>query len=368
MVTDSGDDSTSVDDNTTVTSDSECASVSESISSSVNTVNTPVHNDNEVELHHLLKLAQSSSVNTVNQCFTSNVNTCSQSGITVTAHHLKAVDCMGSSLRPSSSHGLPVVWAVQTRSKSTASQSPTFSHNEGASSSSSKPQHIHFDDSDSDTEEHNKRSSPRLNIGGNSRRPEEPWHTVTKKRHRRQSTQNVKIPCVQLHATTGPHSKNIHILRAAAEMPGRKGNVLDSTGKSLSSKKLQSSDLGIDRCTVCILVRGKRQPIRKTGRMDRNTSSATTAKGTGHSAHYLSKCTQCSAPLSLVHENRWSPLLQSISSQEARIRGMVDQLVTDEDPAITQSETEKFAHKSLSAIWSTDWTRLQDITCHRYFW
>jgi len=155
MVTDSGDESTSVDDNTTVTSDSECASASESISSSVNTVNTPVHIDNEVELHHLLKLAQSSSVNTVNQCFTSNVNTCSQSGITVTAHHLKAADCMGSSLRPSSSHGLPVVWAVQTRSKSTASQSPTFSHNEGASSSSSKPQHIHFDDSDSDTEEHN---------------------------------------------------------------------------------------------------------------------------------------------------------------------------------------------------------------------
>jgi len=129
-------------------------------------------------------------------------------------------------------------------------------------------------------------------------------------------------------------------------MPGRKGNVLDSTGKSLSSKKLQSSDLGIDRCTVCILVRGKRQPIRKTGRMDRNTSSATTAKGTGHSAHYLSKCTQCSAPLSLVHENRWSPLLQSISSQEARIRGMVDQLVTDEDPAITQSE-QRSLHTSL---------------------
>ena len=169
---------------------------------------------------------------------------------------------------------------MQTRSRTAKqSQSPTFEHNEGASSSKAsvresndEPQHTYFDTDSSDSDDQPTRSTQRLNIGGSSR-PGEEWHTVTKKRRRRQSVQNVKIPSVQLHAATGPHTKNIHILRAAAVMPGRKGNILDETGKPISSKGLQSTDFGTSRCTVCILVRSKRQPIRRTDRLDRSTNT-----------------------------------------------------------------------------------------------
>ena len=239
----------------------------------------------------------------------------------------------GSSLRPSSSRVYNTVAVAKTRSK-TASTAPRTHpiENEGASSSrpnmrqGSKPGHILFD-SDEDEAVDPPTGPARLNIGNNTRVGESEWQTVTKRRRRR-SIQDVKIPSVQLHCSTGPHSKNIHILRAAAAMPGRASNVLGANGKPLSSKDIQSADFGNTDCTVCIMVRTKRQPIRKTRGLDRNTTGTTPPDG---SAHYLSHCTHCRKAPSFFSDNMWSPLLlHRESDREPRIMSMVQQFVDDE--------------------------------------
>jgi hypothetical protein len=135
-----------------------------------------------------------------------------------------------------------------------------------------------------------------------------------------------KIPSVQFHCSTGPYSKNTHIPRAAAAMPGRTGNVLGADGKPLTSKEVQSAEFGHTDSTVCIMVRTKRQPVHKTRGLDRNTTATTPPDG---SAHYLSHCTHCRKAPSLFSDNMWSPLLHRESDRESRIMSMVQQFVDD---------------------------------------
>ena len=248
----------------------------------------------------------------------------------------------GSNLRPSSSHSLlHTVSAVQTRSKTAASRPPTVPHCEPSSSRShmhetTNSRHIHFDDDSDDDQQAERPTSTRLNIGNRSSLGEEEWHTVTSRR-RRKSVQDVKIPSVQLHCATGPHSKNIHILRSAAEMLGRAGDVLDTRGKPLSHKAIHHAQFGISDCTVCKLLRSKRQPIRRTGRLNRNPANSQTTTSAG-GAHYLShQCTHEHQPMSFFSGSMWSPLLHQESHREPRILSMVNQLVESDCPSLTMA-------------------------------
>jgi hypothetical protein len=78
-------------------------------------------------------------------------------------------------------------------------------------------------------------------------------------------------------------------------------------------KGIQHAQFGTSDCTVYKLLRSKRQPIQRTGQLNRNpTSLQTTASAGG--AHYLSsKCTQEHQPMSFFSGNMWSSLLHQES-------------------------------------------------------
>ena len=281
----------------------------------------------------------------------------------------------GSNLRPSSSHGLHhTVSAVQTRSKTATSRPPPvpIQHEEPSSSQShmretTNSRHTFFDEnSDDDQQAERPTSTQRLNIGNRSPHGEGEWHTVTPRR-RRKSVQDVKIPSVQLHCATGPHSKNIHILRSAAEMLGRAGNVLDTRGKPLSHKAIPHAQFGTSDCTVCKLLRSKRQPVRRTGQLNRNPTGLQTTPSAG-AAHYLSsKCTHTHQTMSFFDDNMWSPLLHQESHREPRILSMVNQLVESDCPSLTMAAKARlFESTSPNTVNLARPSRLQAMYCQTH--